>query len=177
MEKSLTPELCLRTITVRAAEQFKITRDEFETSLHGQWTTIQNLIASFSSAIMNFEYLDNLEGDISKAYGQLCTTSASYMSFLTKTRSRDSIKYYKEHSEAISTCKKTVDTMIKKRDSARQKALEVASRRSKGSEHSHVSNQTSFISRKRAKDEAAKVKLTFAEHETAIKKEHVKKQN
>jgi hypothetical protein len=34
---------------------------------------------------MNFEYLDNLEGDISKAYGQLCTTSASYMSFLTKT--------------------------------------------------------------------------------------------
>jgi hypothetical protein len=45
MEKSLTPELCLRTITVRAAEQFKITRDEFETSLHGQWATIQNLIA------------------------------------------------------------------------------------------------------------------------------------
>jgi hypothetical protein len=68
MEKSLTPELCLRPITVRAAEQFKITRDEFETSLHGQWATIQNLIASFSSAIMNFEYLDNLEGDISKAY-------------------------------------------------------------------------------------------------------------
>ena len=172
MEKSLTPELCLRTITVRAAEQFKITRDEFETFLHGQWATIQNLISSFSSAIMNFEYLDNLEGDISKAYGQLCTTSASYMSFLTKTRSQDSIKYYKEHSEAIATCKKTVDTMIAKIDSGRQKALEVDSRRSKGSEHSHVSNQTSFISRKRAQ-----VKLTFAEHEIAIKKEHVKKQN
>ena len=177
MEKSLTPELCLRTITVRAAEQFKIIRDEFETSLHGQWATIQNIIASFSSAIMNFEYLDNLEGDISKAYGQLCTTSASYMSFLTKTRSQDSIKYYKQHSEAFATCKKTVDTMIEKIDSARQKALEVASRRSKGSEHSHVSNQTSFISRKRAKDEAAKVKLTFAEHATAIKKEHANKQN
>jgi hypothetical protein len=82
MEKSLTPELCLRTITVRAAEQFKIIRDEFETSLHGQWTTIQNIIASFSSANMNFEYLDNLEGDISKAYGQLCTTS-HYLSFLS----------------------------------------------------------------------------------------------
>ena len=58
MEKSSIPELCLRTITVRAAEQFKITRDEFETSLHGQWATIQNLIASFSSAIMNLTFAE-----------------------------------------------------------------------------------------------------------------------
>lgn len=56
MENRLTPELRIRTLTVRAAEQFRITCDEFDISLPEQSATIQNLIASFSSAIMNFEY-------------------------------------------------------------------------------------------------------------------------
>ncbi|CAC5392104.1 unnamed protein product [Mytilus coruscus] len=164
--------LRIRKLTEKAAIEFEATNDDFVTSLHGKWTTINSLISSFSSAITTVEYIDNIEKDISKVYTELCSTSSSYMLFLTNTRTDGSIKYYHEHLDAMAKCKKTVDEAIKHINDARQRALEVASQRTKGSaRHSQGSNASSALSRKRAKAEAAKAKLVFAEQEIILKKE------
>ncbi|VDI05040.1 Hypothetical predicted protein [Mytilus galloprovincialis] len=164
--------LRIRKLTEKAAVEFEATNDGFVTDLRRKWTTIKNVISSFSSSITTVEYIENIEKDISKLYAELCSTSSSYMLFLTNIRTEDSIRLYHEHLEAMSKCKKTVEETIKHIDDARQRALEVASQRTKGSSrHSQVSNASSALSRKRAKAEAAKAKLVFAEQEIILKKE------
>ncbi|CAG2232629.1 unnamed protein product [Mytilus edulis] len=75
--------LRIRKLTKKAAVEFEATNDGFVTDLHGKWTTIKNVISSFSSSITTVEYIENIEKDISKLYAELCSTSSSYMLFLT----------------------------------------------------------------------------------------------
>ncbi|CAC5416027.1 unnamed protein product [Mytilus coruscus] len=48
------------------AKEFEVTNDDFVGSLRGKWTTIKNLISSFSSVITTVDYIDNIERDISR---------------------------------------------------------------------------------------------------------------
>ena len=171
----------VRSLTERGTELYVSQRQKHVETLQSFWIKCESFIQDISQASMDINTLMTLQERINVSYERYRRQSDIYMEFLRSCRTKDSISDIEALKEIYSRRQNLVDTSIKRiRDFcvSLSETTSMKSFRSKATTH-HSRNDSGTAStarQKRAKAEAAKAKIAFAEQQTLIKKQQASMQ-
>lgn len=171
----------VRSLTERGTELYVSQRQKHVETLQSFWIKCESFIQDISQASMDINTLMTLQERINVSYERYRRQSDIYMEFLRSCRTKDSISDIEALKEIYSRRQNLVDTSIKRiRDFcvSLSETTSMKSFRSKATTHHSRSDSgtASTARQKRAKAEAAKAKIAFAEQQTLIKKQQASMQ-
>ena len=180
-----------RSFTEKGFEIFKSTCAAHDQKLLSSFKRIEELATLAHGDFANITTLNDLHAQLHEEYNRFCKLLDDFRDFLNRTNTAESKHELVRLEESADSCIKLADKAFSHMISIRQSLTEadvvsqVGSVKSSKSKSSHVSSRVSMksgVSRassklsemvaiKRAKAEAARAKLEFAEEEANLKKQ------
>ena len=158
----------VRTRTERGSELYRTNRDERLSQLTKSWASIVNLIGTIETCTGDMKSLRQVDTDLSRDYDKHQRQQTELLTFFQNTNSKESIQDIEVHVQTMQEHAALYERALSRIALLKQDLIDTMSHHSSSSKATEAS---SVIARKRAKANAARAEVLFAEKEAAIWKQ------
>lgn len=162
----------VRELSYKAMEDFQARVSQYSGKLQGTWALVTKDLDEAIKPEQDANFLKQLEHSITLRFDEHRTLEREYEAYLRATRTQESAKLLAIHMDNNSRCERAVnsvldqiDLKIKLQEKDIRKQVETEQRPARS-----ISSNSSTSSKARAKADAAKARLAFAEKELLLKK-------